>query len=467
MMAAKQKHDAADTVERMVAEAAALAQDACPAFAFDRLTAEHRAVLRDSVGFGCKKGVGVSRAAMLVYPNAAAVPVLFIGEHFWSDAVQRAFLELREAGRILIGGSGPLVEAAAHVFALLGILNQQDWNEGGIDWMADVVSRLEPVEPAWFVEWLPDLLRMMNAVRRQLPAPDDADEHPDALLCLGLTGAALAYEVGVRARRKGEYARALRWFVRASELGEVAADWENMVRGVLGQGTTAILRGNGPEARKAFAQAAALSAEHGLRQYEGEAYHNSLVLAGKARDTPEVLKLARLARAAYGEDRAHLLRLSADLGSAWLDAGMHHAALAVLEVLEAESASLPAEVALAVQCNTAAAAAAVGYFGRYESASGAALRFIETGRGGEHVSAALLALAEAAAAAGYRPRARALADRARDRGGRLGETEVQYKAEALLAELDSGPMARPEFGVDLVWSAEIGLADELRAALTS
>lgn len=159
--------------------------------------------------------------------------------------------------------------------------------------------------------------------------------------------AALAYAVGRLARRRAEYDRAESWFGRAVVQARRSGDWRSYALAFSGLGNLHVQKGNFPAAKRAHTRCLRAAVRRGLREVEGDAYHDLFVTeietgAGKDADA-----IAAEAFRAYGPGHPKLPRLAFDVAYHWMLEGFFVDALRMARALEPHFAA-PPERALAL-----------------------------------------------------------------------------------------------------------------------
>ncbi|HEX2191241.1 MAG TPA: hypothetical protein VHG51_20190 [Longimicrobiaceae bacterium] len=258
--------------------------------------------------------------------------------------------------------------------------------------------------------------------------------------------AALAYEAGRLARRLAEYARAETWLLRAAGLGRRSGDWEAYALAFLGMGRLHQQRGSVPRARKHFLRAMRASHRHGLRDFEGEAMHNLLMLYTESGDLVAAEAWGREAYRVYGPDHPELPRMAHDLAHVWSLRGFFGRAEAVFRALLPHF-DQPAD-RLFVLSNLVRATGGAGSRDGYEEAWSAAWDLAGDPGALDSAARSLLDMARGAATMGDGRRAAEAAVRCVEVATRRGEAKAQAEAQALLAALGSGLAGVADPGAD-------------------
>ena len=137
--------------------------------------------------------------------------------------------------------------------------------------------------------------------------------------------------VAARATRDlADYPRGEAWFQRAIALARASGDWVVYIRGYLGYGKLLWARGNVPGARKHFERARRRAARVGIRELEGMALHDLLVIESTRQRWEAAETYAALAIDAYPAGSDDLPRLSYDIAYCWLRQGRHAESATVL-----------------------------------------------------------------------------------------------------------------------------------------
>jgi len=272
--------------------------------------------------------------------------------------------------------------------------------------------------------------------------------------------AALAYAAGRLARRRGEYARAESWFLRAAGLGRRSGDWESYAIAWVGMGKLQILRGSLPRARRVLLRALRVARRNRLREVEGMALHNLVVVATESDDLAAAEAWAGEAFRTYGPGHAEVVRIAHDLAHIWNLQGLFVRAQAVFQALLPHFTD-PAD-RLFVLSNLVRSAGGAGDGAVFRDAWAEAWTLAESPHAQDGVSRAMLDLARGAASAGENELAGAAAGRAATLSAGRDEAKVRAEAESLLESLATAG-ATPE--VHDGTASDDGAGDRLAAEI--
>jgi tetratricopeptide (TPR) repeat protein len=382
----------------------------------ERLDATDWRVIRDCLGYSVQRRKSVDAAWCTVPGALPGHSILRItaglpsGADRFVEAAYAAHLSAPEAQR----WRRDTLEALAFTI----ILPRRERLERGRTWVREVRQAAQELT---FPGEAPRILAAARHLARYLYPAHDRRRSAQRLM-----------SEGKRLRDGGFYEPAECHFRQALHYAADAAEWTLACAAIVALGKSAWQRGNYPQATDWFEGAASVASIRGCAEQEGQAHHYLMVIAAKRGDEALVLKHFRRAYAAYGVDHhARVPVLLNDLAAFWLDLGKCHHALAVLREIGRRPPT-DAELALAVHCNTAAAAAGCGQQIAYEVAACAALAVLETCGEVPCAAPALLEIAGASLRMGDAERASALAERGLNlaRARRMGESIIQ--AEALL-----------------------------------
>lgn len=251
--------------------------------------------------------------------------------------------------------------------------------------------------------------------------------------------AALAYAAGRLARRRGEYARAESWFLRAAGLGRRSGDWESYAIAWVGMGKLQLLRGSLHRARRVLLRALRVARRNRFRGIEGMALHNLVLVATESGDLAGAEAWASEAVRTYGPGHAEIARIAHDLAHIWNLQGLFGRAQAVFQALLPHFTD-PAD-RLFVLSNLVRSAGGAGDRGVFRDAWAEAWTLAESPHAQDGVSRAMLDLARGAASAGENEFAAQAAGRAAALAAGRDEAGVRAEADALLESLDTAAVS--------------------------
>lgn len=244
------------------------------------------------------------------------------------------------------------------------------------------------------------------------------------------TNSALAREVAILARQRGEYARAESWFRRAISVARRTGDYVIYTRSFLGVGKIHRLRGNLSAARNAYIRALRASRRRANRELMGMAYHD-LATLGIVQERPrDVERYARAALDAYGPGHRWLPILAYDVAVHWMMCGYFKEATQVFRAIPSELGS-PAEQLVRAAALVRSAAAADDRES-YRVGWQAASRLLGRPAANDGLAIALVNLAQGAESAGDWDRAEAFAERAHRIAARRGEVKSEAVARGVI-----------------------------------
>jgi tetratricopeptide (TPR) repeat protein len=153
--------------------------------------------------------------------------------------------------------------------------------------------------------------------------------------------AVAAYEVARLARRRAEEARAETWYRRTVAVARQRGDWGTYARAFLGLGSLHARRGSLAAARRFYLRALRAADRNTLRELEGRALHKLFLAAAEGGQRREAVRLAATALEHYGPHHPRTARLAFDAARHWVAGGHFARALPILRALrDAESAPL-------------------------------------------------------------------------------------------------------------------------------
>jgi tetratricopeptide (TPR) repeat protein len=242
--------------------------------------------------------------------------------------------------------------------------------------------------------------------------------------------AARAYEVGLLARRRAEYARAETWFRRTVALARQTGDWESYAKAFLGLGNLYRQRGALGGARHHHVRALRAARRHTMKELQAAALHNLCVVAIESGHPRRAQDYARKAFDAYGTSHERLPVLAHDVAYFWSTRGDFMRALPVFRAVLAWI-TRPAD-RLLVFANIARAAGGMGDREAFEEAWTQTTEMIEGDEVRETAAQAWLDLAHGAASAGAWKRAEESASRAGELARERRESRIRSQADELL-----------------------------------
>jgi hypothetical protein len=245
------------------------------------------------------------------------------------------------------------------------------------------------------------------------------------------------YRVGVLARELARWNAALVWLEHAAAAAGRLGAWNEHIVAVLAFGNTLYRQGLYQQARRVFEKALDLALHHSLRELQGGALHDLVMIAIEMRDTPAAERYARLALAAYGPGHAKVPALAHDLAYLWLGEGHPARALSVFQAVLPHLDCRPSD-RIRVLSSLAHAAAAAGDAGRFDVVCNEVLECSLDPAASPAVASALLELARGAAVLGQWGRVEDLANAALRAGTVRGEVDVIARADALLGANATG-----------------------------
>jgi tetratricopeptide (TPR) repeat protein len=332
-----------------------------------------------------------------------------------------------------------------------------------------------------------DLVDSLVAVGRMLSAPDTttgdalaeacraiaqwADHHGYESTSLSFTqaaavssprNAAIAYEVGKLARRRGDIARAETWFRHAIMIARQTGDWDSYVQAYLGLGTLSMLRGNYPQAHRMHIKGLRAARRKGLIKLQGAALHDLFVIATETNRPTTALDYARGAFKAYGPEHPNLPKLAHDVAYFWMNEGYFERALPVFQALVPYFA-LPE--ALILHAHIARAAGGTGDRELFRREWNEAIRLSRFTEAEKLLADSLLELGLGSAALSEWDRAEQVLERAIEVAERRGETMIRLRAEGILESARSGRRADQQLAAKRPVSKDETAADVLAERL--
>jgi tetratricopeptide (TPR) repeat protein len=274
--------------------------------------------------------------------------------------------------------------------------------------------------------------------------------------------AAIAYEVGKLARRRGDIARAETWFRHAIMIARQTGDWDSYVQAYLGLGTLSMLRGNYPQAHRMHIKGLRAARRKGLIKLQGAALHDLFVIATETNRPTTALDYARGAFKAYGPEHPNLPKLAHDVAYFWMNEGYFERALPVFQALVPYFA-LPE--ALILHAHIARAAGGTGDRELFRREWNEAIRLSRFTEAEKLLADSLLELGLGSAALSEWDRAEQVLERAIEVAERRGETMIRLRAEGILESARSGRRADQQLAAKRPVSKDETAADVLAERL--
>lgn len=344
----------------------------------------------------------------------------------------RWYLTLREVALIASAAAAP---AAEHeIFAFVGILPHLEVSQRGETWVEQRLKLLRGLGSEWYTRMLSawqEISGPLTAVLLSLaadtgyvsPTGSDGTEHPNRQRLL--------YALGRIARARGHWERAADWFERCAQASLAVDDRETFCLSQLALGKTFRQRGDYPEAERVFTETARYAGRWGLSSLEGSALHTLMTFAAERGDEANVLRLANLARIAYGPSHPNLSALASDVALFYLESGFPHGALEVFKAVRFRGDQLEADKILTLS-NIARAAAAVGDLEAFGDAWADLSTTIDYSETSEASAEALVVIGSAACALSMWDHAIVAASRAADLASQRREARWILAAEQVL-----------------------------------
>jgi len=337
-----------------------------PGYGHDRLTSDARHAVMEAFGVTAKADSGLvgPRVAVLVPRPGTTHTLLRVRPGLSVHSLR--LVSMQAVAEVALEGEGATLppgvfKAACHVFALVGVFNRADWQDGGERWVWNVAEVLEEVDAEWAYSWLPELLREVNAVLLRLPVGDGDTLGPNEVPALPYSGSSLALEVARSSWEDGKYGRAAAWYLRAERLARTSGEIDHLVRAKLGAGWVHIQQGEYARAWDCLRAGEDLARNHKLHTLEGVACNDLCALAILQNRATDVREYTRRARAAFGNGNRRLVRLCHNTAYFWMEAGRYSSALPVFAALARLCAvHVDAELWPLVQGALGRAAAGVG-----------------------------------------------------------------------------------------------------------
>ncbi len=145
--------------------------------------------------------------------------------------------------------------------------------------------------------------------------------------------ARMAYRAGSIARHHALWDVADLWFRHGVAVGRRTRDWEGHATAYLALGNSYTQRGRYASAKREHLKALRVSKRHGLRELQGKAYHDLLIVSIELREWLEAEGSAQKAFYAYGPTHANVRVLAHDVAYLWNIRGHFQRALAVFRAL--------------------------------------------------------------------------------------------------------------------------------------
>lgn len=164
-------------------------------------------------------------------------------------------------------------------------------------------------------------------------APTTAFRFLQAAATCSPNDARLAYRAGSIARHHALWDVADLWFRHGVAVGRRTRDWEGHATAYLALGNSYTQRGRYASAKREHLKALRVSRRHGLRELQGKAYHDLLIVSIELRDWMEAEECAQNAFRAYGPTHSNVQILAHDVAYLWNIRGHFQRALPVFRAL--------------------------------------------------------------------------------------------------------------------------------------
>ena len=145
--------------------------------------------------------------------------------------------------------------------------------------------------------------------------------------------ARMAYRAGSIARHHAQWDVADFWFRHGVAVGRRTRDWEGHATAYLALGNSYTQRGRYASAKREHLKALRVSKRHGLRELQGKAYHDLLIVSIELREWLEAEGCAQKAFYAYGPTHSNVRILAHDVAYLWNIRGHFERALPVFRAL--------------------------------------------------------------------------------------------------------------------------------------
>jgi len=250
-------------------------------------------------------------------------------------------------------------------FALVGILNLEEWRRGGDEFLLAALTPLVVVDPVWYRTVLPDVVELAREVVLRLARLRGVELSEEEERNVRLAGARALLRVA-KTERGRDHAQALAWYELAAARAQRAGDMEAVALALIGTGNVLMLRREFREAKGCFLDALDMAQDHGLTEVEGMACHDLLALSIHLQDHDRARLYANRARNAFRGHRKRLPRLALDIACWMVERAQHGNALPVLRALRRASSGTVDPLCLL--CTLAKAAAGCGFRDEYVQA---------------------------------------------------------------------------------------------------
>jgi tetratricopeptide (TPR) repeat protein len=145
--------------------------------------------------------------------------------------------------------------------------------------------------------------------------------------------AGMAYRAGSVARHQALWDVADLWFRHGVAVGRRTRDWEGHATAYLALGNSYTQRGRYASGKREHLKALRVSKRHGLRELQGKAYHDLLIVSIELREWLEAEGCAQKAFYAYGPTHPNVRVLAHDVAYLWNIRGYFLRALPVFRAL--------------------------------------------------------------------------------------------------------------------------------------
>lgn len=275
----------------------------------------------------------------------------------------------------------------------------------------------------------------------------------------------LAYRAGAVARQRAKWDIAELWFRHSSTVGRRAHDYEAHARAYSALGNSYYRQGRYVPAQREHLKALRVAKRHGMRDLQGNAYHDLFGVAIGLGNADKAEEFGRAAFNAYGAGHRTVPALAHDIGYFWITQGQFHRALPVFQALLPHF-QVP-ENRLRVLATLARAAGGAQDPAAFQRAWSEAWSMAAELEQSTALTTSLLEMAYGAVSLAEWDLASEAAGRALLRAGKRGEVDVVAPAEELLATISrmrSGARVAPpvspvpqadQFASDLVNSLRV------------
>lgn len=273
----------------------------------------------------------------------------------------------------------------------------------------------------------------------------------------------VAYRAGRIARQRASWDVAELWFRHSSTVGRRAHDWEAHAMAYVGLGNSYYQQGRYSLAKREHQKALRVGRRHGLREVQGMAYHDLLVMAVLSGD-PSAESFAQRAYHAYGPRHANIPALAHDIAYYWHTHGHFARALRVFRAV-LPNFSDP-ERRLIVLGSIGREGGECGLREVFFAAWSELWQIAPNLEGVSTLPPSLIQLALGAVRLGEQSLAQQAVERALSLARSRGEADVVAEAERLLAGSMLAPAVTPP-GKTLSTAVSTGSADEADALADS